>query len=92
MSSTPLTTCVEGSPTGDTCPVCRSVVATLTEETDGPDISLDELATELRELEERADRARDGLKEAEGQAKQIDRQLEEVEWASRGKAGPRRPR
>ena len=57
----------------------------MTEETDGPDISLDELASELRELEERADRARDGLKEAEGQAKQIDRQLEEVSGRLKGK-------
>ncbi len=57
----------------------------MTEETDGPDISLDELASELRELEERADRARDGLKEAEGQAKQIDRQLEEVSGRLEGK-------
>ncbi|MGH8949124.1 MAG: hypothetical protein ACRDXF_09730, partial [Acidimicrobiia bacterium] len=68
-----------GLATGDTCPVCRSVVATMTEDTEGPDVSLDQLATELRDLEERADRARDRLKEAEGQAKQIDRQLEEVE-------------
>ena len=63
----------------------------MTEEADGPDVSLDQLATELRELEERADRARDGLKEAEGQAKQIDRQLEEVGERLEGAAGPRRP-
>ena len=74
-----------GLATGDTCPVCRSVVATMAEETDGPDISLDELATEQRELEKRADRARDELKEAEGQAKQIDRQLEEVRGRLEGK-------
>ena len=74
-----------GLAVGDTCPVCHSVVATMTEETEGPDISLDQLATELRELEGRADRARDGLKEAEGQAKQIDRQLEEVEKRLEGK-------
>ena len=73
-----------GLATGDTCPVCRSVIATMTED-DGPDISLDELAGELRELEDRADRARDDLKEAEGQAKQIDRQLEEVSGRLEGK-------
>ncbi|MGH8949403.1 MAG: hypothetical protein ACRDXF_11140, partial [Acidimicrobiia bacterium] len=74
-----------GLSAGDTCPVCQSVVATMTEETDGPDTSLEQLATELRDLEERADRARDGLKEAEGQAKQIDRQLEEVGERLEGK-------
>ncbi|HEU5111781.1 MAG TPA: SMC family ATPase, partial [Acidimicrobiia bacterium] len=63
---------------GDTCPVCQSVVATVAEDADGPNVSLDQLATGLRELEERTDRARDGFKEAEGQAKQIDRQLEEL--------------
>jgi len=73
-----------GLATGDICPVCRSVVAAMAEEIDGPDVSLDELTTELRDLEERADRARDALKEAEGQAKQIDRQLEEVEAGLKG--------
>jgi DNA repair protein SbcC/Rad50 len=63
---------------GDNCPVCQSVVATIAEETSDPNVSLDQLAAELRALEERADRVRDGLKEAEGQAKQIDRQLEEL--------------
>ncbi|MGH3668004.1 MAG: hypothetical protein ACRDU7_06910, partial [Acidimicrobiia bacterium] len=72
---------------GDTCPVCHSVVATMTEEADGPNASLDQLATELQELEERADRSRDGLKEAEGQAKQIDRQLDEVEERLQGQPG-----
>ena len=63
---------------GDSCPVCQSVVATIAKDTNGPNVSLDQLAAELLVLEERADRARDGLKEAEGQAKQIDRQLEEL--------------
>jgi exonuclease SbcC len=76
-----------GLAVGDTCPVCHSVVATMTDEADGPDTSLDQLATESGELEERADRARDGLKEAEGQAKQIDRQLEEVEERLQGQRG-----
>ena len=39
-------------------------------------MSLDLLASELREVEDQTDRARDDLKEAEGQAKQIDHQLE----------------
>jgi DNA repair protein SbcC/Rad50 len=63
---------------GDTCPVCRSVVATVAEEIDEPNVSLDLLASELREVEDQTDRARDDLKEAEGQAKQIDHQLEEL--------------
>ena len=67
-----------GLAVGDSCPVCQSVVATIAQDTSGPDVSLDQLAAELRVMEERADRARDGLKEAEGQVKQIDRQLEEL--------------
>ncbi len=64
---------------GDTCPVCRSVVAAHFDEDGDPNVSLDRLAEDLHQLEEKAARARDGLMEAEGQAKQIDRQAGEVE-------------
>ena len=64
---------------GDTCPVCRSVVAGTFGQNGDPDVSLDRLAADLHQLEERAARARDGLMQAEGQAKQIDRQAGEVE-------------
>lgn len=71
---------------GDSCPVCQSVVATIAEDANDPNASLEQLAAELGALEEQADLARDGLKEAEGQAKQIDRQLEELAQRLEGAA------
>ncbi|HEU4915334.1 MAG TPA: SMC family ATPase [Acidimicrobiia bacterium] len=63
---------------GDPCPVCGAVVGTLDE--GEPDVhgSIELLREKLNRAEERADQARGALKGAEGEAKQIDRQLVEV--------------
>jgi exonuclease SbcC len=62
---------------GDTCPVCQSVIATLPE-ADGPD-PLEGLAGELRAAELAVDAARDAMKEAEGRGGQIGQQIEALE-------------
>ncbi|HEX5696847.1 MAG TPA: SMC family ATPase, partial [Acidimicrobiia bacterium] len=66
---------------GEPCPVCRGVVSTIPAEKDGPGDSIDSIVAEIGELEARASDARDRLKEAEGQSKQIDRRITELESA-----------
>jgi exonuclease SbcC len=66
---------------GEPCPVCRGVVTTIPAEKDDPGDSIDRLAVEIGELEVEASEARDRLKEAEGQSKQIDQRITELEAA-----------
>ncbi len=69
----------QGLVVGDACPVCHVVISTIPVETDGSNESMDRLIDEIRRLETAAADARDGLKEAEGQSKQIDERIIEIE-------------
>jgi exonuclease SbcC len=69
----------EGLEPGGTCPVCHSVVATVPATDPGNSASLERLTEHVRELEVAAAEARDLMKEAEGQAKQIDKEVAELE-------------
>lgn len=69
----------EGLAVGDACPVCHVVIATLPVEADGPSERMDQLTEETLALETAAAEARDRLKEAEGQSKQIDQRIVEME-------------
>ena len=63
---------------GDPCPVCGGVFGTVDESEREVHGSIESLREELNRVEERANQARGALKGAEGEAKQIDRQLVEV--------------
>lgn len=63
---------------GDPCPVCGGVFGTVDESEREVHGSIESLREELNRVEERANHARGALKGAEGEAKQIDRQLVEV--------------
>ncbi|MGH8915343.1 MAG: AAA family ATPase [Acidimicrobiia bacterium] len=69
----------EGLAIGDECPVCHGVLTALPTEPGGSHAQIELLAEELRELESAAALARDRLKEAEGQSKQIDQRVVEIE-------------
>ncbi|HSK06232.1 MAG TPA: SbcC/MukB-like Walker B domain-containing protein, partial [Acidimicrobiia bacterium] len=69
----------QGLDAGGTCPVCHGVVTTVPATDPGDAASLDRLGEEALELESAAAEARDRLKEAEGQAKQIDQAIAELE-------------
>jgi exonuclease SbcC len=69
----------QGLEEGGTCPVCHGVVTTIPGADPGEAASLDRLGEEALELETAAAEARDRLKEAEGQAKQIDQAIAELE-------------
>ena len=69
----------QGLEEGVTCPVCHGVVTTIPGTDPGDAASLDRLGEEALELETAAAEARDRLKEAEGQAKQIDQAIAELE-------------
>jgi exonuclease SbcC len=77
-----------GLAVGDTCPVCRSVVASLLDEGEDLDVPVESLVEELAQVESAADQARDALKQAEGQAGQIDRQIDELGQRLGGAPGP----
>jgi DNA repair protein SbcC/Rad50 len=64
---------------GGKCPVCHGVVATIPEIEPGRAGSMEELLEQARELEIAAGEARDRMKEAEGEAKQIDQAIAELE-------------
>ncbi|HEX6147480.1 MAG TPA: SMC family ATPase, partial [Acidimicrobiia bacterium] len=68
-----------GLEAGGTCPVCHGVVTTIPAGDPGDAASLDRLGEEALELESAAAEARDRLKEAEGQVKQIDQAIAELE-------------
>ena len=69
----------QGLQVGDTCPVCHAVVSTLPRA--GPEVSahLEALSADLLALEEKAAATRDLMKHAEGEAKQIDAAVAEIE-------------
>jgi exonuclease SbcC len=69
----------QGLEAGGTCPVCHAVVATVPGEDPGDVTSLDRLTERVRDLEVAAAEARDRMKEAEGEAKQIDRSIADLE-------------
>jgi exonuclease SbcC len=69
----------EGLEPGGTCPVCHSVVATVPGTDPGDLASMERLADRVRDLEAAAAEARDLMKEAEGQAKQIDQAVAGLE-------------
>lgn len=73
---------------GDPCPVCHVVIATIPGDTEGPHESIDLLTGEIRDLETRAAESRDRLKEAEGQSKQIDEHISEIEERLRDAPSP----
>ncbi len=69
----------QGLAVGDTCPVCDTVITSLPG-SGGPSHEAIEHATaDLREKEIRASEARDRLNQAQGQAKQIDERIAEIE-------------
>jgi exonuclease SbcC len=63
---------------GDHCPVCGTVVGALEEGDPDAHRAIDLLRDELSRAEEAVNLARGALKGAEGEAKQIDRQMAEV--------------
>jgi exonuclease SbcC len=63
---------------GDHCPVCGTVVGALEKGEPDAHQAMDVLRDELSLAEEAANLARGGLRGAEGEAKQIDRQITEV--------------
>jgi exonuclease SbcC len=67
-----------GLTAGDTCPVCHAVVGTVPQEIASAG-SLDRAAAEVTRLEAEADAARDRLKEAEGESRQIGQRVGEIE-------------
>jgi exonuclease SbcC len=69
----------QGLEAGGTCPVCHAVVATVPGEDPGDVTSLDRLTERVRDLEVAAAEARDRMKEAEGEAKQIDQSIADLE-------------
>jgi exonuclease SbcC len=64
---------------GGKCPVCHGVVATIPEIEPDRAGSMEKLIARARELEIAAAEARDRMKEAEGEAKQIDQAIAELE-------------
>ena len=64
---------------GGTCPVCHSPVANVPATDPGDLASLERLTERVRDLDAAAADARDMMKEAEGQAKQIDDVVAELE-------------
>jgi exonuclease SbcC len=76
----------QGLSVGDPCPVCGGVVGTLEEDFPDLEVSIEMLRSELKTAEERAGLARGELQRAEGEAKQIERQIAEV--ASRLESAP----
>jgi exonuclease SbcC len=69
----------QGLVVGDPCPVCQAVISTIPVETDGSGESMERLTDQIRLLETATAEARDRLKEAEGQSKQIDERIIEIE-------------
>lgn len=68
-----------GLAVGDPCPVCGVVISKIPVESDGSSESMERLTDEVRLMEAAAAEARDRLKEAEGQSKQIDERVIEIE-------------
>jgi exonuclease SbcC len=68
----------QGLAEGDQCPVCGGSVGTLDHGLPEPDESIELLRDELKTAEEKAGHARGELQRAEGEAKQIERQIAEV--------------
>jgi len=64
---------------GDPCPVCHSVIAEIPGESELAHGSIDRAMADVAGLDSRAGEARDRLKEAEGQSKQIGQRLAEIE-------------
>ncbi len=64
---------------GDPCPVCHEVIAKIPGEIDASHGSIDRIKADLQKLEQLAADARDRLKEAEGQSKQIGERIAETE-------------
>jgi exonuclease SbcC len=73
---------------GQACPVCLSPVTDLPDEGDGSHESIDQLVDDLRRLDVRASESRDRLKEAQGQAKQIDQGIGDLEGRLDGAPDP----
>ena len=69
----------QGLEPGGTCPVCYSSVAIVPVTDPGDLVSLERLTDRVRDLDAAAAEARDVMKEAEGQAKQIDDVVAELE-------------
>jgi exonuclease SbcC len=69
----------QGLEPGGTCPVCHSSVAVVSVTDPGDLESLERLTERVRDLDAAAAEARDLMKEAEGQAKQIDDVVAELE-------------
>ena len=67
-----------GLEVGDHCPVCGTIVSALDDPDPGDHGSIELLRDELGRAEDMANEARGALKGAEGEAKQIDRQLAEL--------------
>ena len=66
---------------GEPCPVCRGPISTLPGDAATPIESIDEVVAAIVDLEAKADAARDRLKVAEGQSKQIGERIAELEKA-----------
>jgi len=73
---------------GDPCPVCHELITTIPGESDPSHGSIDRVAADLKALEMRAAEARDRLKEAEGQSKQIGQRIAEIEDRLAGAPSP----
>jgi exonuclease SbcC len=70
----------QGLKVGDPCPVCQGVISTIRADEPGRGLGSGEvLVAELEDSETRAADARDRLKEAEGQSRQIDQRIAELD-------------
>lgn len=64
---------------GDPCPVCHSPITEIPGESELAHGSIDRAIADVAALDSRASEARDRLKEAEGQSKQIGQRMAEIE-------------
>ncbi len=69
----------QGLVVGEVCPVCLAAIEEIPSPSGGPGQSMERLVGEVAELDSLVADARDGLKEAEGVAKQMDQQAADLE-------------